>query len=57
MFLLLSGLAGGPAVAVAAVSRLAYVLIDAIFGITSVVVLKLATPAPSIDRSVVVADE
>ena len=51
MFLLASGLAGGPAVAVAAVSRLTFILIDAIAGVTSLLIIKARpTPAPA-DRS------
>ncbi len=40
MFLLVSGLAGGPAVAVAAVSRLTYILVDATTGVTSLLIIK-----------------
>ncbi len=52
MFLLVSGLAGGPAVAVAAVSRLIYILIDAIAGVTSLVILRATRTTAPADRSV-----
>ena len=57
MFLVASGLAGGPAVAVAAVSRLAFVAIDAVFGIVSVLVIRATGTTTSVDRSVVVGDQ
>ena len=45
IFLLVSGLAGGPAVAVAAVSRLTYILVDAVAGVTGLLIMKATNSA------------
>lgn len=57
MFVMLSGLAPGPAVAVAALSRLGYVAIDATIGIVSVLVLRATRASTSGERSVVVGNQ
>ena len=57
VFVLVSGLAAGPAVAVAALSRLMFVAIDAVAGTASLLWLRTGRQTASADRSVVVADQ
>ena len=57
VFVLVSGLAAGPAVAVAALSRVMFVAIDAVAGTASLLWLRTGRQTASADRSVVVADQ